>query len=345
MFQKTRIKLTFWYLLIIMFISIFFSGLIYVGANREFDRVLRVERYQAQHPEFIERYIQRPVWESENLPVPQGPPNPKLIQGTKIRVAEGLVLINLIILFFSSFAGYFLAGRTLRPIKEMLDEQNRFITDASHELNTPLTSLKTSIEVNLRDKNLTLEKAKKLILSNLEDVNSLQILSSELIKLNLYQMPNDNMVFNKILISDILNRALEKVKAQANKKKINITVNVSKIDLMADEKSLTEVFVILLDNAIKYSEQNSKIEIRAKKIDSKVEIMVEDHGLGIDKADLPFIFDRFYRSEKSRTKNNFVGYGLGLSIAKRVVSLHNGSIVVESEINKGTKFTIVLNMV
>ena len=342
MFQKTRIKLTIWYLLIIMFISLFFSGLIYVGATREFDRVLRFDSFRNSHPELIERYIQRPVWDVESLPAaPQGPPNPKLIESTRIRVTEGLVLINLMILFFSSFAGYFLAGRTLRPIKEMLDEQNRFITDASHELNTPLTSLKTSIEVNLRDKDLTLEKAKKLILSNLEDVNSLQILSNELIELNQYQKSNGNIVFENILLLDIVNQALEKVSVQSDKKKIQISINVPKITVLADEKSLTETFIILLDNAIKYSGQNSTIFVKAKKIDSKVEVTVEDQGIGIEKKDLPFIFDRFYRAEKSRTKNDYAGYGLGLSIAKRVVSLHNGSISVESKVNKGTKFTVI----
>jgi signal transduction histidine kinase len=84
--------------------------------------------------------------------------------------------------FLSALSGYFLAGRTLRPIKNMLDEQNRFITDASHELNTPLTALKTSLEVNLRNKQLNLEEAREVLKSNLEDVNNLQSLSEELIK-------------------------------------------------------------------------------------------------------------------------------------------------------------------
>ena len=79
----------------------------------------------------------------------------------KIKGLEALFGVNVIILFLSALSGYFLAGRTLRPIKNMIDEQNRFITDASHELNTPLTSLKTSIEVNLRDKNFNLRKSKR----------------------------------------------------------------------------------------------------------------------------------------------------------------------------------------
>ena len=182
MFHSARIKLTAWYLIIIMAISLSFSTFIYLGATREFDRILRIEQFRITHPELGERYIQRPVWDTDTLPLPK-PPDPALINATRIRVIEGLAGINLIILMLSALAGYFLAGRTLRPIKNMVDEQNRFITDASHELNTPLTSLKTSIEVNLRDKKLSLDKSKDVLLSNLEEVNSLQALSDELIKI------------------------------------------------------------------------------------------------------------------------------------------------------------------
>ncbi len=341
MFTKARLKLTVWYLFIIMAVSISFSVVIYVGSTREFTRVLRIEDYRLQHPQSIQQNVQLPVWD-QDIPLPVIP-NPALIQATKTRVAEGLFLINLMILFFSSFAGYFLAGRTLRPIKEMVDEQNRFITDASHELNTPLTSLKTAIEVNLRDKNFTIEKAKKLMASNLEDVNSLQVLSDELIKLNQYQRLNGNMSISKLLLQKILNQALEKVNAQAKNKKIKILINLPRVNLIGNEKSLTELFVILLDNAVKYSKQGKTVKVSAKKYDSKIQITVEDQGIGIAKEDLPFIFDRFYRAEKSRTKNDYQGYGLGLSIAKRIVTLHNGTISVESETNKGTKFTILLN--
>ena len=344
MFEKARLKLTIWYLFLIMVISIFFSLVIFFGATREFDRVIRFEDFRLQHPDQVEIYIQRPVWDMDTLPLPSHP-NPQLIQATKIRMMEELALINVLILILSSFAGYFLAGRTLRPIKDMVDEQNRFITDASHELNTPLTSLKTSIEVNLRDKNFNEKKARILLQSNLEDVNSLQTLSDELIKLNQYQKVNGNITFGKVNLTDTINKALEKVNKQARVKKIKINLKLPKVFVNGDAKSLTELFVILLDNSVKYSKNNKEVNVIGKKLDSRIEIMVEDQGLGIAKEDLPFIFERFYRSEKSRTKTNYQGYGLGLSIAKRVVNLHNGNIVVESELNKGTKFTVTLNIV
>ena len=341
MFHSTRIKLTAWYLVIIMAISLFFSTFIYLGVTREFDRLLRIEKFRNEHPELGERYIQRPVWDTDTIPLPK-PPDPALIQASKVRVVEGLAGINFIILLLSALAGYFLAGRTLRPIKNMVDEQNRFITDASHELNTPLTSLKTSIEVNLRDKKLNLDKAKEVLLSNLEEVNSLQALSDELIKITQYQKANGNFKLDKVNIANIINAAVLKIKPQADKKQIKISTKTLKSFVSADERSLTELFTILLDNAVKYSPQKTTIELRVENLDSKIKIIVKDNGIGIDKGELSFIFDRFYRTDKSRTKQQVLGYGLGLSIAKRIVSLHGGSLSVESIKGKGSKFTVTI---
>ena len=342
MFEKARIKLTFWYLLVIMIVSVFFSTFIYLGASREIYRVVSIEQFRTTHPDLGEKYIQRPVWDIEQLPIPRTSLDPRLIQDTRVRVAEGLVLINLIILFFSTLAGYFLAGRTLRPIKEMVDDQNRFITDASHELNTPLTSLKTSIEVNLRDKNFNLEKAKKVLKGNLEDIDNLQSLSDKLIKLTQYQNSNGSLKFEELNITSVIDAAFERVKSMALDKQINFNLNTKKTLVMGDEKNLTELFVILFDNAIKYSKAKKSVKVKNVKIDSKIEIFVEDEGMGISKEDLPHIFDRFYRADKSRTKQQVAGYGLGLSIAKRIVDIHNGEISVHSVPSKKTIFKIVL---
>src|SRR5436189_3681658 len=209
MFQSARFKLTLWYLLIIMAISIFFSAVIYFGATREFDRILRVQRYRMEHPEIRFRIMQQGNF-FETIPLPPLR-EPQLIQEAKMRVLQNLIGINTLILLFSSLAGYFLAGRTLKPIKEMVEEQNRFITDASHELNTPLTSLRTSIEVNLRDSQLTLEKAKEVLESNLEETKNLHILSDELIKLTQYQKPNGNFAFETIVLADVIAAAIQKI--------------------------------------------------------------------------------------------------------------------------------------
>src|ERR1035437_8537799 len=186
MFHNARLKLTAWYLLIIMLISISFSSFIYFGATNEYDRIIRIEQYRVVHPMQPGIFLQRPPNQADLFSISPGQDN-ELVEWAKLRVLEALFGINVIILFLSALAGYFLAGRTLRPIKNMLDEQNRFITDASHELNTPLTALKTSLEVNLRNKKMDLTEAREVLKSNLEDVNSLQLLSEELMGVVMYK--------------------------------------------------------------------------------------------------------------------------------------------------------------
>ena len=127
----------------------------------------------------------------------------------------------------------------------------------------------------------------------------------------------------------------------AKKKNISIAAKIPKTKIAGDKRALTELFTVLLDNAIKYSPNKKEVSITARKYDSKVQISVKDNGIGIKKEDLPHIFDRFYRADKSRTKQVVKGYGLGLSIAKRIVSTHNGTITVESEEGKGSAFIIV----
>lgn len=342
MFQKTRVKLTLLYLIIIMAVSIFFSAFIYAGATQEFDRVIRVQEYRNLHPELRERVFQNPSFGIDQMP-DSIKPDPQVLEDARARVFYSLFGINLIILVFSGLFGYFLAGRTLYPIKEMVDEQNRFITDASHELSTPLTSLKTSIEVTLRDKKFTTEKARKLLESNLDDVDNLQLLSDELIKLTQYQKPNSNFNFEKISLRDVIAESISKIKPMAGEKDIKIKSNLPKAFVDGDYRSLVELFIILLDNAIKYSKTNTLIEIKSREKELKVEVSIIDNGVGIEKSDLDYIFDRFYRSDKSRTKQNFSGYGLGLSIAQRIVKLHKGEIFVKSEIEKGSTFTVSLD--
>jgi two-component system, OmpR family, sensor histidine kinase CiaH len=336
MFEKARLKLTLWYLLIIMTISLLFTGVIYARVNSD---LVRFEQAQIRmQRNFMERGIM-------GIGPGQGP-NPQLlmltpedIQETRQALIIILGLINLIILAVSGGAGYFLAGKTLRPIKEMVDEQNRFISDSSHELRTPLTSLRSEIEVNLRNKNLTLGSAKKVLESNLEEVINLQKLSDNLLEL----AQSGNLVSRKnmkpVSIFKISVESIDKIRPLASKKQIKIENKVKDAKINAIPDRITEALIILLDNAVKYSPSKSTIEIKSEKIKDYVKIMVVDHGAGIPNEDLPHIFQRFYRSDKSRNQD---GYGLGLSIAKEILESHKGSISVKSELGKGSIFTVKL---
>jgi len=326
-----------------MAISISFSAFIYYGSSMEFDRVLRVQRFRIEHPNIRPPIKPNFLRRDEQSLSPRL--DPEVANEARVRVLIALFGVNVVILLLSSLLGYFLAGRTLRPIKEMINEQNRFVTNASHEFNTPITSLKTTIEVNLRDKNLNLSKAKKVLESNLEEVNSLQLLSYGLLNLAKYQKIYGNFKSENFLLLDVINQALAKIKSQANEKRIKFKLDISKkLTVRGNQKSFIELFVILFDNAVKYSRSNKQVSVLAKKTDTKITIEVKDQGIGIAKEDVPYVFNRFYRSEESRTKQQVGGYGLGLSIAKSIVSLHNGNIELESSLKKGTTVTININV-
>jgi len=317
MFKSARLKLTGWYLLIITLISLSFSVVIYRMLTVELDRVERMHRLRIE-----ERFRLDPI----------------LIAETKNRIKLTLIMINGLILTGSAIAGYFLAGQTLQPIKVMIEDQSRFITDASHELRTPLTALKSEIEVNLRDKKLNLIQAKKLFQSNLEEVNGLQVLTDSLIQLTQPQKP----VSSQLSLRSVVSQAVKKIQPLVRQKGIKLNSHVAGINLQGDSTALTKMLVIFLDNAVKYSPVNAKVSLTAAKTDGHALIKIKDEGMGISQKDLPHVFDRFFRADTSRSKNNIPGYGLGLAIAKQIINQHKGTVQVASRIKQGTVFTVKL---
>jgi len=347
MFKSARLKLTGWYLLIIMLVSVFFSTVIYLGTVRELERGFhRAElRFRAEELgiPLPQRFPERP----EDLP-------PRLreissrffsveeLQATKNRLRLNLLVINGVILGVSAVVGYFLAGKTLKPIEESLEEQKRFVADASHELRSPLTALKTSMEVALRDRKMSLPEAKRVIRSNLEDIDSLQSLSNNLLSLVNFQSNGHNLVFKKIEIAEVLKNAYRKILPLAKEKNIKIRIEFKKQTILAHKESLEEMVFIFLDNAIKYTPQDGEVVVTTKVSKRSLVIKIKDTGIGISKEDIPHIFDRFYRVDQSRSKENMPGFGLGLSLTKRIIEIHKGTVEVSSGLGKGTTFTISL---
>ena len=151
MFKEARVKLTAWYLVIVMAISLGFSVAIYTGVNRELIRVYNMQWSRQQRMDTISIFLV-----AQGLPIP--PENQtsesETVEQARLRIIWALGFINLSILIISGAGGYLLAGRTLDPISKMVKEQKNFIGNASHELRTPLTSLKTEIDVGLRNNEL-----------------------------------------------------------------------------------------------------------------------------------------------------------------------------------------------
>ena len=341
MFQTARIKLTAWYLLIIMCVSVSFSAVIYRVLTREVERFARAQRFRIEHPP-QNGITPRMEFFENGQPRILATIDPDLIAETNKRILWSLITLNGVIILLSGGLSYLLAGRTLDPIKRMVDEQNQFISDASHELRTPLTSLKSALEVNLRDKKLTLEQSKKIMAENILEVNNLQSLSDNLLQLAQFQTPHTRQLFEPVDMGKVIKESLGKVQALATAKNITIHSKAAHATVWGNSYSVVDLLIIILDNAIKYSTKNSTISVTISSKDPYTIIRVVDHGSGIAQNDIAHIFDRFYRADTSRSNSSINGYGLGLSIAKQIVKIHQGTIEVTSELTKGTTVTISL---
>jgi len=331
-FRHAKIRLTVWYTLGLMLISLFLSSIYY-------QRTISMVEAQYRQIELRLNANKLPAQPMRNLSQ-----RLELLADDFILIRSFLVrqllMINGLVFIVGVTSSYFLAGITLAPIKKSLEKQKQFIGDAAHELKTPLTALKTSLEVGLMDKQT--KSAKKLLESSLDDVNSLTALTENLLSLARLESDNFKLNFELVSLEKVIERTINHLKPLATKKKINFEVSgLAGHSLMANENALVEAVMILVDNAIKYSHEKTTIKIQGKKQKNKLVLKIIDQGIGIDKKHLDKIFDRFYRIDEARSKNFRAGYGLGLALAKKIVTQHSGIIEVESKLNQGSTFTLI----
>lgn len=331
MFQSATLKLTAWYLAILMTISITFSAVIFQLNSHEVS--YRLENLQHSLTEGITFFTP----DGERT-FSEGPGSPLFTESRKAaaQMALTLVYINLVVLIAGGLGAYFLARRTLRPIERAHEAQSRFTSDASHELRTPLSAMKTELEVTLRDSGLSIEEAREVLSSNLEEVDKLIRLSEMLLALS--RLEHDNLERTRLDLVAVLESAL---KRHAVEKKRFVIVSRKALFIEANEPAMSELMSILVDNALKYSPPKSKIDIRFLTQRGMAGFAIKNEGEPIPAEKLPKLFDRFYRADISRTNSSQNGYGLGLSIAKKIVELHHGEITVTST-KQGTQFTVLL---
>lgn len=330
MFQSATIKLTAWYLALMMGISIAFSLVLYnssaVTLNAAYDHQRAAIRQQ-----FFNVFGLTPNRLDEQV-------RSNEISVGQQQLIANLTLANVGVLIVGGAASFYLARRTLRPIEQTLEAQARFTADASHELRTPLTAMQTEIEVSLRDKNLTTEEARGLLESNLEEVRKLQDLSNSL--LTLANQDREHFDPERVQTGAVLKDAVARTAKAAKQKRITIDNKATNQHVWGSGDGLVQLFAVLLDNAIKYSPADSTVVLSSSAKGGNAYISVQDQGHGIKADDLPHIFDRLYRADSSRTKGKVNGYGLGLSIARKIVELHKGAIEVTSKVDHGSTFTV-----
>lgn len=216
----------------------------------------------------------------------------------------------------------------------------QFNHDVSHELKTPLTVIKGEVEVTLDRPREDKEYIQSLEVIK-DQANHIENIINTLLLLSKYTKENIKKSFEFCTLDIILLQTIQSFQKSASEKDISLHVKkIEPIIIEANAILLGRVFANLIDNALKYSNQNTNIKISLFK-DEKIHFLIEDEGIGIPKEKLQFIQERFYRVDSSRNKH-IKGYGLGLSIIKNSIELHNGTIQISSEMGIGTKVHITL---
>lgn len=249
-----------------------------------------------------------------------------------------LVIIDLILSVISYYISLIITNKSISPIREAMEREKQFTEDASHELRTPLTVMKTNLEVLKSEKDKTIEESYKWIEYLDDEVLRMTNLVEELLALSRMDKNTHKKQKEEVNLTEEFFKIIEAYQKFVKNKNIELKSNIDKnVIFNCEKEKIIQLINIFLDNAIKYNKPDGYIELSLKKNEKTFDIIIEDSGVGIAKKDQKKIFNRFFRADSSRST---IGTGLGLSIAQSIIDSHNGTIKIESDIDKGTKFII-----
>ena len=236
--------------------------------------------------------------------------------------------------------GFFLAGRALVPIQNSWEKQQQFVSDASHELRTPLAVIQSKTDVLFQSPSATIEEKAMDISTISKECRRLSKLVSNLLLLarsDSNQIEMDKKTFE---MDKLLEEIVDPYKEIASYQEKEMILKVEQdILFMGDRERIHQMMVILLDNAMKYTNEGGHIQIDCTQTSGSIRIQVKDDGIGVKEEDISKLFDRFYQGDKARSTSE--GAGLGLSIANWIVEKHYGKILVESKWGEGTCFEVI----
>jgi two-component system, OmpR family, heavy metal sensor histidine kinase CusS len=238
-----------------------------------------------------------------------------------------------------------LLTRTINAMLARLDrsfaEVRRFTADASHELRTPLTVLRTEVEVALGNP-LSLVDHQQLLGNILDELVRMSRLTDQLLTLSRRDAGVEQMVLAPLDLHRLVSEVVEAMRPMAEAKEVLLQIDGNgPVEVAGNEGLLRQVFINLLDNALKYTPNKGRVTVRVEQCDRAGVVIVEDTGIGIPSEHLPHVFDRFYRVDKARSRSEG-GTGLGLSIAQSIAKAHGGTIEMTSTVGKGTVCMVTL---
>lgn len=230
----------------------------------------------------------------------------------------------------------------ITELKKLELMRKDFVANVSHELKTPITSIKGFAETLLENKTNNAETLEKFHQIIYDESDRLQILIQDLLTISKLERDEFNLQVTDFELGTVVDEVVAVISQQAEKKMLTLNVIVDdNIEISADREQMKQVLLNLLANAVSYTQENGDIMLRVEENDEDVHISVKDTGIGIDKDAIPRLFERFYRVDKARSRDTG-GTGLGLAIVKHIVEVYDGKIMVESELDVGSTFHVYL---
>lgn len=229
-------------------------------------------------------------------------------------------------------------NKMTRGLKSTENLQKEFINNVSHEIKTPVSSIEGFAKF-LKDKDLTDEEREEYANIIIEEAKRLENLTGKILKLS--KLNNQEIITNKqeIEVAEQIRKAISLLEPKWSKKDIKINVSLEEKIFLGDEDLIFQVWVNIIDNAIKFSNEGESIDIKVYEKDGNINVEIKDHGIGMKEEELEKVYDRFYQIDRSHSKE---GSGLGLAIVKRIVELSEGKIEIKSKENKGTTVIVKL---
>ncbi|MFN6380227.1 MAG: sensor histidine kinase [Flavobacteriales bacterium] len=256
----------------------------------------------------------------------------------KVWMILGEGLIFFLLLAF----GFYTIKRNVSKELRLAKREKSFLLSVTHELKTPIAAVKLFLET-LRTRKLSSEQEQKIIEDALKENTRLQVLSENILLVTRLDDSRDHVFIEKVNVSDLLQNSLQRYQSLSPELVVERNIQ-TKGETKGDGQLLSAVFNNLIENAIKYSKKEKKIEVTLLEEQGVLVLKVKDNGIGISTDERQRIFEKFYRVGNEDTRKT-KGTGLGLYIVKNIVKLHGGSVEVKSELNEGSTFTVKLPII